>query len=101
MTPLSILSSIDARLPSHGPPASGGRPSGVTMNDLIPTTTPPSESGYVAPPGQVRATATAATLPALSRTALLARIGLLGVAAAAFIAAVTLVLGSSASPNGT
>lgn len=66
------------------------------------------EGGYTAwpmplepaPPG-VATTATVAVLPAMSRSALLARIGLLGIAAAALLAAVILVFGSSASPNGT
>ena len=57
------------------------------------------DRGYVASPTQV--TATAAALPALSRQALLARIGLLGIAAAALVAAALLVFGSIASPNGT
>jgi hypothetical protein len=60
---------------------------------------PPPETGYNAPPTQVLATA--AVLPALSRQALLARIGLLGIAAAALVAAALLVLSSSTSPNGT
>jgi hypothetical protein len=55
------------------------------------------EPGYVAPPVPV----VAAALPALSRQALVARIGLLGVAAAALIAGAVLILSSSASPNGT
>jgi anti-sigma factor RsiW len=55
------------------------------------------EVGYVAPPAQVMATT--AELP-MSRQALLARIGLLGIAAAALVAAALLVFSSSASPNG-
>jgi len=57
------------------------------------------EIGYVAQPAQV--TAATAELPAMSRQALLARIGLLGIAAAALVAAALLVFSSSASPNGT
>jgi hypothetical protein len=67
------------------------------MNEL--TSSHPTEPGYVAPTTHVAATT--ATLPALSRQAFLARIGLLGIAAAALIAAALLVLSSSASPNGT
>ena len=64
-----------------------------------PSPTQPPETGYVAPPAQVAATATA--LPSLPRQAVLARIGLLGIAAAALVAAALLVFSSSASPNGT
>jgi len=55
------------------------------------------EPGYVAPPAQVAA----AALPALSRQAVLARIGLLGVAAAALIAGAALLLSSGTAPNET
>ena len=58
----------------------------------------PPDSGYVAAPTPV--TATAAVLPGLSRQALLARIGLLGIAAAALVAAALLLFSSSSSPNG-
>ena len=62
------------------------------------------DGGYVAGPVPLEPApaggATTATLPAMSRSALLARIGLLGIAAAALIAAVVLVFGSSASPGG-
>jgi hypothetical protein len=44
---------------------------------------------------------TVAVMPALSRTALFARIGLLGIATAAAIAALILAFGSSASPGGS
>ena len=73
------------------------------MNEPL-STDPPSEPeiGYAAPPAQVTAaTAAAAALPALSRQALFARIGLLGIAVAALLAAVILVLSSSAAPHGT
>jgi hypothetical protein len=62
------------------------------------------EGGYTAGPIPLEpapaGVATTAALPAMSRSALLARIGLLGIAAAALIAAVVLVFGSSASPGG-
>lgn len=57
------------------------------------------EIGYIAEPMPV--TATAAALPALSRQALYARIGLLGIAAAALVAAALLIFASTTSPNGT
>ena len=57
------------------------------------------QGSYVALPTQV--TATAAALPALSRQALVARIGLLGIAVAALVASAILIFGSSAAPNGT
>jgi hypothetical protein len=66
----------------------------TTSNRMAP------EGGYVAPPGPVPS-ATAAALPAPSRSVMLARIGLLGIAAAALIAAAVLIFGSTASPNGT
>jgi hypothetical protein len=63
------------------------------------------EGGYMAGPVPVApaapGVATAAAAPILSRSALLARIGLLGIAAAALLAAVILVFGSTASPGGT
>jgi len=69
------------------------------MNEATPPNHPTEpEIGYVAPRAQV--TATVAELPAMSRQALLARIGLLGIAAAALVAAALLVFSSSASPNG-
>jgi len=57
------------------------------------------ETGYVAEPMPV--TATAAMLPPLSRQARSARIGLLGIAAAALVAAALLVISLSSSPDGT
>jgi hypothetical protein len=57
------------------------------------------ETGYVAEPMPV--TANAATLPPLSRQARYARIGLLGIAAAALVAATLLVISLTSSPNGT
>jgi len=57
------------------------------------------ETGYVAEPMPV--TATAAMLPPLSRQARYARIGLLGIAAAALVAAALLVISLSTSPNRT
>ena len=68
------------------------------MNEPLPNDHP-TEPGYVAPATQV--TATTATLPAMSRQAMVARIGLLGIAAAALVAAALLVFSNSASPNGT
>lgn len=68
------------------------------MNEPLPTTHP-TEPGYVAP--ATRVTATTAVLPVMSRQALVARIGLLGIAAAALVAAAVLVLSTSAAPNGT
>ena len=63
------------------------------------------EGGYMAGPMPIEPTpasvATTAALPAMSRSALVARIGLLGIAAAALLAAVILVFGSTATPNGT
>ncbi len=56
------------------------------------------EGGYVAAPGPV---ATATDLPASSRSAMLVRIGLLGIAAAALVAVAILAFGLTASPNGT
>ena len=56
------------------------------------------ETGYVAEPMPV--TGTAATLPPLSRQARYARIGLLGVAAAAVVGAALLVISLTSSPNG-
>ena len=62
------------------------------------------DGGYVAGPIPLEpapaGAASTAALPAMSRSALLARIGLLGIAVAALIAAVILVFGSSASPGG-
>ena len=62
------------------------------------------EGGYIGGPIPLEpapaGVATTAALPAMSRSALLARIGLLGIAAAALIAAVVLVFGSTASPGG-
>ena len=64
-----------------------------------------SEGGYMAGPVPLEpapaGVATTAALPAMSRSALFARIGLLGIAAAAFLAAIVLVFGSTASPGGT
>ena len=77
----------------------GGCQPGVTMNDMNPTN-PATDDGYVAPPAQLTP-APVAALPALSRTAFLARIGLLGMAAAALVAATILILGSTAAPTGT
>ena len=57
-------------------------------------------AGYVVPATSLGPT-TVAVMPALSRNALLARIGLLGIAAAAAIAALVLAFGSSASPSGS
>ena len=70
------------------------------MNEPL-STDHPTEPGiaYSAPPAQV--TATTAALPVMSRQALLARIGILGIAAAALVAAALLVFSSGASPNGT
>ena len=68
------------------------------MNDPL-SATHPTEPGYVAPVTQV--TATTAALPVMSRRALVARIGLLGIAAAALVAAALLVFSTSASPGGT
>ena len=62
------------------------------------STTQATEPGYAAPPARVIATAT--TLPAMSRQGVLARIGLLGIAAAALVATVLLVLSTSTSPKG-
>jgi hypothetical protein len=59
----------------------------------------PPETGYVAEPMPV--TQNAATLPPLSRQARYARIGLLGIAAAALVAAALLVISLTSSPNGT
>jgi hypothetical protein len=58
------------------------------------------EGGYVAPPVPVMQV-TATALPSQSRSVLLAKIGVLGIAAAALVAAAVLVFGSSASPLGT
>lgn len=60
-------------------------------------TTP--ETGYVAAPTPV--TATAAALPSLARQARYARIGLLGIAAAGLVAAALLIFSSTTAPNGT
>ena len=57
------------------------------------------ETGYVAEPMPV--TATAAMLPPLSRQARYARIGVLGIAAAALVGAALLVISLTSSPNGT
>lgn len=64
-----------------------------------PETNASREGGYLASPMPV--TATAAALPALSRQARFARIGLLGIAAAGLVAAALLILSSSTSPTGT
>ena len=65
------------------------------MNE--PTTTSPApDVGYAAEPMPVTVTA----LPPMSRQAVLVRIGLLGIAAAALVAAALLVLSTSATPNG-
>jgi hypothetical protein len=90
----------------NGPPADGGWLFGDTMDQ--PTSTHsatagdlrPPEGGYVAPAVPVQASP-AIALPASSRSALLAKIGILGIAAAALVAAAILVFGSSASPPGT
>ncbi len=66
------------------------------MNEPTHPTEPP-DTGYVAPPAQVAV----ASVPMLSRQALFVRIGLLGIAVAALIATVTLVLSSGAAPHGT
>ena len=58
------------------------------------------DTGYIARTASVP-TAAVAVLPALSRSALVARIGLLGIAAAALVAAAILVFGSGASPSGS
>lgn len=60
----------------------------------------PPETGYIAPPASVP-TSAVAVMPALSRSALVARVGLLGIAAAALVAAAILVFGSGASPSGS
>jgi hypothetical protein len=60
----------------------------------------PREGEYVAPAGPVLPAA-AIALPGPSRSALLAKIGILGIAAAAIVAAAILAFGSSASPLGT
>ena len=60
---------------------------------------PAPDAADVSPATQV--SATAAAVPSLSRQALLARIGLLGIAAAALVAATLLVVSTSAAPNGT
>ena len=60
---------------------------------------PDPEIGHVAPPAQV--TATAVALPALTRQARFARIGLLGIGAAGLVAAALLIFSSTTSPNGT
>jgi len=59
------------------------------------------ETGYVAEPMPVTASATAATLLPMSRQARYARIGLLGIAAAALVVAALLIFSSTTSPNGT
>jgi len=69
------------------------------MNDATPNHPTEPEIGYLAPPAQV--TATVAELPGMSRQAVLARIGLLGIAAAALVAVALLIFSSGASPNGT
>jgi Domain of unknown function (DUF5666) len=75
------------------------------MDDMNSTSPAPPESGYLAAPAPLEpapaSRPTAAILPALSRTALVTRIGLLGIGAAALLAAAILAFGSSASPNGT
>src|SRR5262245_31843375 len=89
---LRFLSWLPSRLTHDGPPAPppGGRTAtnGVTMDELI------------TPPEPVRAeggpTATAAARPA---QASLARIGLLGIAAAALIAAAILAVGWASAPS--
>jgi len=73
-----------------------------------PISTPPSivgdnpspDGGYIAPPVPVVG-ATAMALPSQSRSVLLAKIGALGIAAAAIVAAAILVFGSGTSPLGT
>jgi len=70
------------------------------MNEPTPTSQPTEpEVGYVAPPTQV--TAAVAQLPGMSRQALIARIGLLGIAAATLVAVAILTMSSTAAPNGT
>ena len=102
---LSILSGSASILTDNEPPPEAAPVPGDTMdqptsNHPVPEgSQPEAQGGYVAPPTQV--TATAAMLPALSRQALVARIGLLGIAAAALLAAAILIFSSSASPNGT
>jgi hypothetical protein len=71
------------------------------MDDLTTTTPAPPEGGYTVPPAPLAQATSAAALPALSRTALVARIGLLGIAAAALLASAILVLGSTSAPDGT
>jgi hypothetical protein len=97
---LSYLSGPTVTVTVDEPLADGGRLYGDTMDDQSTSSWTAPQGGYVAPPEPVP-TATAAVLPALSRSALLARIGLLGISAAALIAAAILVFGSTASPDRT
>src|SRR5690242_18958468 len=102
---LSNLSGAAATLPNDGPPGGGGRPHGDTMHqpsyptEPTPDTNDSREGGYLASPMPV--TATAAALPAWSRQARFARIGLLGIAAAGLVAAALLIFSSTTSPTGT
>src|SRR5687768_17412135 len=82
---LRILSGAPAMVTGNGPPDEfRGRSNGDTMNDE-----------FSIMPGPV------ATVARPAGRAQLARIGLLGIAAAALIAAAMLVFGAGASPTGT
>jgi len=103
---LSILSGGRTTFRDIEPPADDGHLRGVTMDQ--PTPTPPSivddgpslDGGYLVPPVPV-AGATAIAVPSQSRSVLYAKIGVLGIAAAAIVAAAILVFGSGTSPLGT
>jgi hypothetical protein len=78
-------------------PTSPSAEPGLTIHEASSSAPGP---GYVVPANSIGPT-TVAVMPALSRTALFARIGLLGIAAAAAVAALILAFGSSASPSGS
>jgi Domain of unknown function (DUF5666) len=75
---------MDEPAPSASPPDGG---------------TDPRDVGFIAPRAQV--TASAIALPGMARQSLVARIGLLGIAAAALVAAALLIFSMSASPGST
>jgi hypothetical protein len=103
---LSILSGSRPSLLIDEPiEDTGSRYGDLRMQAHEPATPPPdrvapaAEAGYALEPAPIGATA-AAAVPSLSRQAVLARIGLVGIAAAALLASLIVIFGSGAAPTG-